>query len=80
MNIASIKRLVEDFTISDLRAAEIALLNEQAPAIAVLGIDEGEQLTHVIAAIFVREQMNEHGTDMMTAMRDYASRVRQTLT
>ena len=80
MNIASIKGLVESSTIAELRAAEDALLNEQVPTTAIPGDDESEQLTHVMAAIYVHEKMAEHGVDIMTAIRDYTKRVRDSIT
>ncbi|HLP27467.1 MAG TPA: hypothetical protein VK147_02425 [Candidatus Didemnitutus sp.] len=78
MNIAMIKGLVEATTPDELRTAEEALLNEQTPLISVPGVDEGEQLTHVLAALYVHEQ-KANGTDTMTAIRDYAKRVRASI-
>lgn len=79
MNIASIRQLVETFTKEELHTAEAALLEEQAPAIDVPGIDEGEQLTHVIAAQWVITHKDETGADTMTAIREYTKRVRQSI-
>lgn len=79
MNIAMIKGLVEAATLEQLQQAEAALLDEQHPAITIPGVDEGEQLTHVLAAIYVHERMAADGVDAMTAIREYAKRVRASI-
>ena len=79
MNIAMIKGLVESATLEQLHQAEAALLEEQQPAIDVPGADEGEQLTHVLAAIYVHERIATDGVDAMTAIREYAKRVRASI-
>ena len=80
MNIAMIKGLVESASVEQLHAAEASLLNEQQPAITIPGADEGERLTHVLAAIYVHERVAAEGVDTMTAVRDYAKRVRASIT
>ncbi len=52
-----------------LQAAEEALYNEEQPAIEIKGDDEGEQLTHILAAVYIKEHMAEHGSDLKTALR-----------
>lgn len=79
MQLPEIKRLVEAHTTEELRAAEDAILNEQQPAITVNGKDEGEQLTHVLAAIDIRNDMDKNGTDARTALRNYTQRVRNSI-
>lgn len=76
MKMPVIKRLVETQTLEGLVAAEQALLDEQPLAIEVEGEDEGEQLTHVFAAIFILNHMQDHGTDFKTALREYTAKVR----
>ncbi len=78
MKIPAIKKLVESFELDELRAAEEALANEEKPAISVEGDDEGEQLTHVFAALYIKEEM-EAGTDFKTALRDYTRKVRESI-
>ena len=79
MKLPVIKQLVETYTLEQLTAAEEAILNEQTPAIEIEGNDEGEQLTHVIAAIAVQKDMTDNGTDVRTAMRNYTQRVRNSI-
>lgn len=74
-----IKGLVESASVEQLREAEAALLEEQQPSISVPGADEGEQLTHVLAAIYVHERIAADGVDAMTAIREYAKRVRSSI-
>jgi hypothetical protein len=79
MQIGIIKQLVESHSIATLRAAEDALLNEQPLAIAVEGKDEGEQLTHILAAIEILHDMERHSIDYRTALRNYSQRVRNSI-
>jgi hypothetical protein len=79
MQVAIIKQLAETHNISELRAAEDAILNEQVPAIPVEGKDEGEQLTHVLAAIEIHHDMERNKIDFRTALRNYSQRVRNSI-
>ena len=79
MQLPEIKRLVETHTTAELRTAEDAILNEEQPAITINGKDEGEQLTHVLAAIDVHHDMDKNGTDARTALRNYTQRVRNSI-
>jgi hypothetical protein len=79
MQLPEIKRLTESFTLEQLRAAEEALMNEAPLAIEVNGKDEGEQLTHILAAIDILEDMQKNGTDARTALRNYTQRVRNSI-
>ncbi|TGE14474.1 DUF6952 family protein [Hymenobacter elongatus] len=76
MKIPAIKRLVESQTLDALVEAEAALLDEQQPAFAVEGEDEGEQLTHVFAAIFILNHIQDTGADFKDALREYTKKVR----
>ncbi len=79
MKLPVIKLLVETYTLEQLTAAEEAILNEETPAIEIEGNDEGEQLTHVIAAVAVQKDMDDNGVDVRTAMRNYTQRVRNSI-
>jgi hypothetical protein len=79
MKLPVIKHLAETYTLEQLKAAEEALLNEQKPAIEIEGADEGEQLTHAIAAIAILEDMAKNNLDVRTAMRNYTQRVRNSI-
>lgn len=79
MNIQSIKKLVEQYDKDALELAETQLLDEIAPTIDVEGADEGEQLTHVLAALWVQAHMRTHDVELMTAIREYSKRVRTSI-
>ena len=79
MKVPVIKRLVEQFTLEELQAAENDLLNEKIPAISIEGEDEGEQLTHAIAAINILKDVKEKGIDSRTAIKSYFERVRKSI-
>ncbi|TGE09380.1 DUF6952 family protein [Hymenobacter fodinae] len=76
MKMPVIKRLVETQTLENLVAAEEALLEEQPLPFEVEGEDEGEQLTHIFAAIFIHNHMREHGSQFKDALREYTKKVR----
>ena len=79
MQIAIIKQLAEVHTTTELQAAEEAIMNEQTPTIAVDGKDEGEKLTHVLAAIEIHNDMEKNKVDFRTALRNYTQRVRNSI-
>jgi hypothetical protein len=79
MQIAIIKHLYENHTIDELRLAEEAMYEEQIPSINVEGKDEGEKLTHILAAINILEDMAKNNIDARTALRNYTQRVRNSI-
>ena len=79
MKIPVIKKIVEKYTLEELVAAEAAIMDEQQPAIEIEGDDEGERLTHILAAVWVKNEMQTNGTEAMTAIRNYAQRVRNSI-
>ena len=76
MKIPAIKKLVESNSLEELMAAEAAIVDEQQPDIEIEGEDEGEQLTHVLAAVWILNEMEDNGTDFKTALRMYTQKVR----
>ena len=79
MKLAVIKKLAETQTLESLRQAEEAILNEEKPSIEIEGEDEGEQLTHAIAAVQILSDMEIQGVDLRTALRAYTERVRNSI-
>ncbi len=79
MQIPAIKKLVESYTVEQLEAAEAALIDEQQPAIEIGGDDDGEQLTHVMAAIWILEKIENDQIPFGKAMREYTAKVRESI-
>ncbi|HYG38170.1 MAG TPA: hypothetical protein VD908_06105 [Cytophagales bacterium] len=79
MKIPVIKKLVEIESNENLLKAEEALLNEESLEITVEGDDEGEQLTHIIAARWIQEKMKEDNMDFKAALREYTKKVRESI-
>lgn len=79
MNIPEVKKLVENCSMQDLIAAEQALVEDAELPMTVGGEDEGEKLTHILAAIFVLEKMKSEGVDFKDALREYTRRVRESI-
>jgi len=79
MNIGIIKSIVEKYSIDDLQKAEDCLLNENILDIEIEGTDEGEQLTHVLAAIYIKQIMLEENVNVTQAVRLYSQRVRNSI-
>lgn len=79
MKLPVIKQLVSDHSLDELVAAEEAILEEQAPKIKVDGEDEGEQLTHVMAAVWVKHEMEKEGIPLNKAVRNYTVKVRNSI-
>ena len=78
MQIPVIKKLVEHYSLAQLQSAEEMMLEEKKPEIEVEGKDEGECLTHVLAAIYIKEKMAQ-GTVFNQALRDFSQRVRNSI-
>lgn len=79
MKIASIKKLVEQYKLTDLQKAE-QLLESGAPLqIEVEGDDEGEQFTHVLAAIDILTRVETEQKEMNVALREFTQRVRNSI-
>jgi len=79
MKVASIKKAVESYTIDQLQSAEKAVLEEQTPNIEIEGTDDGEKLTHILAAVFIKDKMKNEGLDYTSALRLFSQRVRTSI-
>lgn len=75
MQIPVIKKLIETHDLATLKSAEEAIV-EGNLEIEVGGEDEGEQLTHVIAAVWIIEKMQEDNVPFGKALRAYTQKVR----
>ncbi len=54
-------------------------MEEQKPSIEIGGDDEGEQLTHILASIYIKEKMEQNNTPFNQALRDFSQRVRNSI-
>lgn len=79
MKIPVIKETIEKYSVSDLENAEASLLDEKPMSIDVAGDDEGEQLTHVMAALAIKLEMEKDLVPFPKALRNYMSRVRNSI-
>jgi len=79
MQIPIIKKIVEQFSIEQLKKAEENLMEELPLGIEIEGKDEGEQLTHILAAVWVKEEMEREGINVAKAVRNYTVKVRNSI-
>ena len=79
MNISVIKKLIEDCSIEELKAAGNEMEEGENPSIEIEGKDEGEQLTHILASIWIKEDMQKNGNDVRTSIRRYSEKVRKSI-
>lgn len=79
MNVSSVKSLIENYSIARMQAAEEALMNDMPLPFDVEGKDEGEQLTHLLAAIYCKQEMEQSGITVNEALRLYGRRVRNSI-
>jgi hypothetical protein len=79
MKIPVIKKIAENYSLDQLRQAEEDFYEEKTPAIEIDGADDGEKLTHTLAAIFIKEEMEKEGVDLKTALRAYTQKVRDSI-
>ncbi len=79
MKIPVIKKIVERYTLDELETSELALLEEKPLKIEIEGDDEGEQLTHIIAALAIKRQIEADNIPFPKALRNYTQRVRNSI-
>ncbi len=79
MKIPVIKKLVEQYGIEQLEEAEQAILEERKPLIEIEGKDEGEQLTHAMAALEILREVRQQSISTNDALRAYTQRVRKSI-
>lgn len=79
MKFPIIKQIVEQYSLTQLTEAEKDMMNDVPLKITILGDDEGEQLTHILASIFIKQEMETKTCDYNTALRTYTSKVRNSI-
>lgn len=78
MKLPIIKKIAESYTLDQLNLAEEELMEGNTLSIVIEGEDEGEQLTHVIAAKWVIEA-TQNGKGLNDALREYTKKVRESI-
>ena len=79
MKIPAIKKLIEHYSVKELEKAENDITEGNPLGIEVEGTDEGEQLTHVLAAIWIHQQMGGQKIAFTDALREYTKKVRASI-
>jgi hypothetical protein len=79
MKINALRKLCQDYDLKTLKQLEEELVEEKPLSLEVEGEDEGEQLTHIMGAIWILEQANDNGTDVKTELRNFSNRVRNSI-
>jgi hypothetical protein len=79
MKVPAIKKLIASYPLTELLNAEVQLLEGEPITIEVEGDDEGEQLTHIIAAIWIMEEMKNRNIDFQESLRAYTKKVRESI-
>jgi hypothetical protein len=78
MNVSAIKKLLS-IDLETLQKAEEALAEEITPTIEVDGEDEGEKLTHIFGAIWIKEQVASGEMTEKEALRAFIGKVRSSI-
>jgi uncharacterized protein (DUF2267 family) len=79
MKVNVIKKLAEELDLETIQKLTQQLEEGESLTHEVEGDDEGEQLTHLLGAAWIREQMQQNGTDLKTELRNFTSRVRNSI-
>jgi hypothetical protein len=79
MQIPVIKKLVEQYSVEELEAAENCLMAEEPLPMEVAGEDDGEVLTHLIASVWIIEKMENDTIPFPKALRAYTEKVRTSI-
>lgn len=78
MKIAEVKRIATAYSFDQIEKAVTAFEVERQNELEVTGENDGEKMSHLLAASFVRKQIDK-GLDLNTAIREYSKRVRAIL-
>jgi len=78
VKIPVIRKLAQEHSLEVLQLQEQKILAGERLDIEVPGNDEGEQLTHILGAIWVIEQ-TQKGIALQEALRAYAEKVRNSI-
>ncbi len=78
MKIIAVKKLVQEQNLDTLKLQEKKLLDGESLDIDVMGDDEGEQLTHILGAIWVLEAV-QNGMSLNEAIRAFTEKVRKSI-
>lgn len=79
MHVPSIKKLIETYSLEELEMAETQLLEESPVDIEIGGENEGEQLTHVMGAIWILKKVKENDIPQYKAIRLFIEKVRNSI-
>lgn len=79
MQIGVIKNLISRYDLSTLKELEAQLTEGEELSHEVDGVDEGEQLTHIMGAIWSIEKAQENGGDPQKEVRNFIARVRKSI-
>lgn len=79
MKLPIIKKLVDTYALEELQQAENNLLEGEKISIEVEGDDEGEKLTHILAAIDILYKVKHENKDSKLALREFFERVRNSI-
>jgi hypothetical protein len=79
MKVPAIRKLVNQYSVDELQSAEEALYEVKPMPIEVEGEDEGEQLTHVIAALWIKNDMAQNNLELGKSLRNYTQKVRSSI-
>lgn len=79
MKIPAIKKLVEAYEPALLVEAENKIIEGENINIEVEGEDDGEKLTHIIAALWIQQTMKSQNLEFKDALREYTKKVRTSI-
>ncbi len=78
MKVPAVRKLLK-IDLEVLRKAEEDLAEERGPDIEIEGSDEGEKLTHVFGAIWIKEKVASGEMDEREALRAFMDKVRTSI-
>lgn len=80
MQIKAVKQLIDNFDMDELKKLEERLLEEETIGTDIVpGVDEGEQLTHLSGAMWCIQEAEKNGTKPQSEVRNFASRIRNSI-
>ena len=76
MKLFTLRRLVDKYSIEQLKQAEFEIIQEKDLNIELDGDDQSDMLSTVITAVWIREDIQNRGVGFREALGEYSKKMR----
>ena len=76
MKLNSIKDFVKSTSVEELKVAQDAIENHRRPEIFIPGDNSNERLTHIMIALWIKDDMEKNHHSLAESIRLFSKRVK----